>query len=157
MADAHEPRRLYSDKEISSILKRATENAQEVMRGLVKAGVMRASADEIQATATNILVIATFWLNYSAVRGERDIAVGNVVGSNLFNIMGVLGLSGIVSSQGITVSETALYFDIPVMIAVAIACDLDVIGRAGEEGDVPDIDRADRGAHRPAGLHPEEQ
>ena len=33
---------------------------------------MRASADEIQATATNILVIATFWLNYSAVRGEKD-------------------------------------------------------------------------------------
>ena len=54
------------------ILKRATENAQEVMRGLVQGGVMRASADEIQATATNILVIATFWLNYSAVRGERD-------------------------------------------------------------------------------------
>jgi AcrR family transcriptional regulator len=54
------------------ILKRATDNAQEVMRGLVQAGVMRASADEIQATATNILVIATFWLNYSGVRGERD-------------------------------------------------------------------------------------
>jgi AcrR family transcriptional regulator len=54
------------------ILKRATENAQEVMRGLVQAGVMRASPDEIQATATNILVIATFWLNYSGVRGERD-------------------------------------------------------------------------------------
>jgi AcrR family transcriptional regulator len=54
------------------ILKRATENATEVMRGLVQAGVMRASAAEIQATAVNILVIATFWLNYSGVRGERD-------------------------------------------------------------------------------------
>jgi AcrR family transcriptional regulator len=54
------------------ILRRATENAQEVMRGLVRAGVMRASPDELQATATNILVLATFWLNYSAVRGERD-------------------------------------------------------------------------------------
>ncbi len=54
------------------ILKRATDNAQDVMRGLVQAGIMRASADEIQATATNILVIATFWLNYSSVRGERD-------------------------------------------------------------------------------------
>ena len=42
------------------------------MRGLVQAGIMRASADEIQATATNILVVATFWLNYSSVRGERD-------------------------------------------------------------------------------------
>ena len=54
------------------ILKRAADNATEVMRALVRAGVMRASADEIRATADNILVIATFWLNFSAVRGERD-------------------------------------------------------------------------------------
>ena len=54
------------------ILKRATDNATEVMRGLVQAGVMRASNDEITATANNILVIATFWLNFSAVRGDRD-------------------------------------------------------------------------------------
>jgi AcrR family transcriptional regulator len=54
------------------ILKRATDNATEVMRGLTQAGVMRASNDEITATANNILVIATFWLNFSAVRGERD-------------------------------------------------------------------------------------
>ncbi len=54
------------------ILKRASDNATEVMRAMVRAGVMRASADEIRATADNILVIATFWLNFSAVRGERD-------------------------------------------------------------------------------------
>jgi AcrR family transcriptional regulator len=56
----------------SRILKRATDNATEVLRGLVAAGIMRASADEVQALATNILVLATFWLNYSAVRGEKD-------------------------------------------------------------------------------------
>ena len=56
----------------SRILKRATENATDVLRGLVAAGIMRASADEVQALATNILVIATFWLNYSSVRGEKD-------------------------------------------------------------------------------------
>ena len=54
------------------ILKRASDNATEVMRAMVRAGVMRASADEIRATADNILVIATFWLNFSAARGERD-------------------------------------------------------------------------------------
>ena len=54
------------------ILKRASDNAIEVMRAMVRAGAMRASADEIRATADNILVIATFWLNFSAVRGERD-------------------------------------------------------------------------------------
>lgn len=56
----------------SRILKRAADNATEVMRAMVRAEVMRASADEIRATADNILVIATFWLNFSAVRGERD-------------------------------------------------------------------------------------
>jgi AcrR family transcriptional regulator len=54
------------------ILKRASDNATEVMRAMVRAGVMRASPDEIRATADNILVIATFWLNFSAARGERD-------------------------------------------------------------------------------------
>ena len=56
----------------SRILRRATDNATDVLRGLVSAGVMRASADEVQALATNILVIATFWLNFSSVRGEKD-------------------------------------------------------------------------------------
>jgi AcrR family transcriptional regulator len=54
------------------ILKRAAGNATTVMRGLVQAGVMRASAKEVDSTATNILVIATFWLNYASVRGDRD-------------------------------------------------------------------------------------
>ncbi|MFA5589424.1 MAG: TetR/AcrR family transcriptional regulator [Lysobacteraceae bacterium] len=56
----------------SRILRRAADNATEVMRAMVRAGVMRASADEIQATANNVLVVTTFWLNFSAVRGERD-------------------------------------------------------------------------------------
>jgi cation:H+ antiporter len=58
----------------------------------------------------------------AAVRGERDIAVGNVVGSNIFNLFCVLGLGSIASPSGIGVSPAALRFDIPVMIAVAVAC-----------------------------------
>ncbi|ENY72156.1 calcium/sodium antiporter [Aeromonas diversa] len=58
----------------------------------------------------------------AALRGERDIAVGNVVGSNIFNILCVLGLTSMVAPGGLEVSETALRFDIPVMIAVALAC-----------------------------------
>ena len=57
----------------------------------------------------------------AAHRGQRDIAVGNVVGSNLFNILGVLGLSAIVAPGGVPVSDAALTSDIPVMVAVAIA------------------------------------
>lgn len=58
----------------------------------------------------------------ASVRGQRDIAVGNVVGSNLFNLLMVLGLTGLISPSGIHVSPAALGFDIPVMIAVAVAC-----------------------------------
>ncbi len=57
----------------------------------------------------------------AAIKGERDIAVGNVIGSNLFNLFAVLGLSGLASPLGLPVSSSAIAFDIPVMIAVAIA------------------------------------
>lgn len=58
----------------------------------------------------------------AAIRGERDIAVGNVVGSNIFNIMGVLGCAGLVAPAGIEVSPAVIGFDLPVMIGVALAC-----------------------------------
>jgi cation:H+ antiporter len=58
----------------------------------------------------------------ASMRGERDIAVGNVVGSNIFNILAVLGLSAAVSPNGLAVSQAISTFDAPVMIAVAIAC-----------------------------------
>lgn len=58
----------------------------------------------------------------AAVRGQRDIAVGNVVGSNIFNILGVLGVSAIVAPAGLAVAPSMLAFDLPVMIAVALAC-----------------------------------
>jgi cation:H+ antiporter len=74
----------------------------------------------IVAAGTSLPEVATSVV--AAFRGERDIAVGNVVGSNLFNIMGVLGLSSIISANGVAVAETAMKFDIPVMIAVAFAC-----------------------------------
>lgn len=54
------------------ILRRADEQAHDVMRGLQQNGVMRASADELDAAATNVLVIATFWLNYASARGDKD-------------------------------------------------------------------------------------
>ncbi|MDZ7680118.1 MAG: hypothetical protein U5J63_00055 [Fodinibius sp.] len=58
----------------------------------------------------------------AAIRGERDIAVGNVVGSNILNILAVLGLSGLVAPSGIPVSEAVIGFDLPLVIAVAVAC-----------------------------------
>ena len=74
----------------------------------------------IVAAGTSLPELATSVL--AAARGQRDIAVGNIVGSNIFNILGILGVAGIVSQMPITVSSAAVRFDIPVMIAVAIAC-----------------------------------
>lgn len=59
----------------------------------------------------------------AALKGERDIAVGNVVGSNTFNILGCLGVSGLLSGgTGLAVPPAVLNFDLWVMIAVALAC-----------------------------------
>lgn len=73
----------------------------------------------IVAAGTSLPEAATSVL--ASLKGERDIAVGNVVGSNIFNILAVLGLCAVVSPDGISVSPSALAFDIPVMIAVAVA------------------------------------
>ena len=74
----------------------------------------------IVAAGTSLPEVATSIL--ASIRGERDIAVGNVVGSSIFNILCVLGLSAAFVPGGVEVSGTALRLDIPVMIAVAVAC-----------------------------------
>ncbi|MCX6041774.1 MAG: calcium/sodium antiporter [Caldilinea sp.] len=74
----------------------------------------------IVAAGTSMPELATSVV--AAIRGERDIAVGNVVGSNIFNLLSVLGISALVSSQGTPVSAQMLVTDIPFMVAVAVAC-----------------------------------
>ncbi len=56
----------------------------------------------------------------ACMKGERDLAVGNIVGSNLFNILGVLGLTSIVAPGGLPVPDQATSFDIPVTLGAAI-------------------------------------
>ena len=73
----------------------------------------------IIAAGTSMPEVATSVM--AAIRGERDIAVGNVIGSNTFNILGCLGISGVVSSSGLAIAPAVLNFDVWVMIAVAIA------------------------------------
>jgi cation:H+ antiporter len=74
----------------------------------------------IVAAGTSMPELATSVV--AAVRGERDIAVGNVVGSNIFNILGILGLTSVISPGGLTVAPEMVRFDIPVMMGVAIVC-----------------------------------
>ncbi len=58
----------------------------------------------------------------AALRGERDIAVGNVIGSNLFNLLGVLGVTAVIAPTPLSISPNALDFDLPVMLGVAALC-----------------------------------
>ncbi len=74
----------------------------------------------IVAVGTSLPEVATSIM--AAIRGERDIAVGNVVGSNIFNILSVLGISASVAPSDLIVAPTMLRFDLPIMVAVAVAC-----------------------------------
>lgn len=74
----------------------------------------------IIAAGTSLPEVATSVL--ASIRGERDIAVGNVVGSNIFNLLAVLGLTSLLAPGGVNVAPAVLNFDLPVMIVVAVAC-----------------------------------
>ncbi|PID54351.1 MAG: sodium:calcium antiporter [Micrococcales bacterium] len=57
----------------------------------------------------------------SAVRqGDRDMAVGNAVGSNIANIGLVLGVPAILSPDGLAVTAAATAFDLPAVIVSAV-------------------------------------
>ena len=75
----------------------------------------------IVAAGTSMPEVATSIA--AALKGERDIAVGNVVGSNIFNILGSVGLSAVAAGpQGLAIAPSVLAFDLWVMLAVALAC-----------------------------------
>lgn len=72
----------------------------------------------VVAIGTSLPELATSVI--AALRGERDMAVGNLVGSNIFNIGAVLGLTAVIAPGGIEVDSAAVHFDLPVMIATAL-------------------------------------
>jgi cation:H+ antiporter len=74
----------------------------------------------IVAAGTSLPEVVTSII--ATLRKERDIAIGNVVGSNIFNILGILGISALVTPGGLEVAPSIVNFDLPVMIAVALAC-----------------------------------
>jgi cation:H+ antiporter len=73
----------------------------------------------IVAVGTSLPELATTVI--AAMRGQRDMAVGNAVGSSIFNIGAVLGVSSLLAPDGIPVAESAIRVDIPIMIAVSAA------------------------------------
>lgn len=74
----------------------------------------------VVAVGTSLPELATSVL--AVLRGQRDIAVGNVIGSCIFNLLLVLGAASVVAGEGLSVSPNALAFDFPVMMAVFFAC-----------------------------------
>lgn len=72
------------------------------------------------AVGTSLPEVATSLL--AAFRKETEIAVGNVVGSNVVNLLAVLGITAWAAPGGIPVPAAALDFDLPVMLAVSVAC-----------------------------------
>ena len=72
------------------------------------------------AVGTSLPELATSVV--AAARGQRDSAVGNVVGSTLFNLTAVLGLAAVGSSTGVAVAGQALRVDLPVMVLTAVVC-----------------------------------
>ena len=74
----------------------------------------------IIAAGTSLPELATSIV--AALRGERDIAVGNVIGSNLFNLLSIAGIAALVTPSGLDVGAAMIRFDIPVMLGVVLAC-----------------------------------
>jgi len=71
------------------------------------------------AAGTSMPEVATSIV--ATLRGQRDIAVGNVIGSNIFNLLGILGLAAL-AGGGLSVAPAFENFDTPVMVAVAVGC-----------------------------------
>jgi len=74
----------------------------------------------VVAIGTSLPELATSLI--AALRGERDIAVGNAVGSNIFNILAVLGLSASFAHGGLPIAPDALTLDLPLMVLAAVLC-----------------------------------
>jgi cation:H+ antiporter len=72
------------------------------------------------ALGTSLPEVATSLV--AAARGQRDIAVGNVIGSNLFNLVGVLGATAAIAPGGVPIAPATLVLDLPFMVVVAVAC-----------------------------------
>lgn len=70
----------------------------------------------IVAVGTSLPELATSLI--AALRRQSEIAIGNIVGSNIFNVLGILGVTALITP--IPVASRFLTFDLPVMIAVSL-------------------------------------
>ncbi|MCD6654557.1 MAG: calcium/sodium antiporter [Sulfurovum sp.] len=71
----------------------------------------------------------------AAKKGEHDIAIGNIVGSNMFNILAVVGISTIISPMD-TIASEVLYRDWTVMFVLTVALLAMAYRANGENGNI---------------------
>jgi cation:H+ antiporter len=71
----------------------------------------------IVAIGTSLPELATSLV--AAFRKQSEIALGNIVGSNVFNILGILGLTAVITP--VPVADRFLSFDLPVLIGASLA------------------------------------
>lgn len=98
-------------------------------RWLVQSAVEIASALGVSEAVIGLTIVAVgtslpevMTSVMATIKGQRDIAIGNVVGSNVFNILCVLGLSGLVSPEPLSAGSQLAGLDIPVMLGVSVLC-----------------------------------
>jgi cation:H+ antiporter len=98
-------------------------------RWLVEGAVLLASAMGVSDVVIGLTVVAAgtslpevFTSLVATLRGERDIAIGNAVGSNIYNILAIVGICGILTTGGLNVAPSLINFDIEVMLVAAVAC-----------------------------------
>jgi len=98
-------------------------------RWLVESAVLLARTMGVSDVVIGLTIVAAgtslpevFTSLVATIRGARDIAIGNVVGSNIYNILAILGICGILTPGGLNVAPSLINFDMEVMLAVAVAC-----------------------------------
>lgn len=58
----------------------------------------------------------------STLRNERDIAIGNLLGSSIYNILLILGITCLVPTHGLALPRSLVRIDIPIMVTVVLVC-----------------------------------
>jgi len=72
------------------ILDRKRDVVIALCEGLARAGALHASAEEIRVLASNVLVVATYWLNFQALRGRRDAVSAEDLGQGAYQVMALV-------------------------------------------------------------------
>ncbi len=74
----------------------------------------------IVAAGTSLPEVATSLV--ATYRGERDIAIGNVIGSNILNVLFILGIGSALRPQGLALSQAELGMDLLILLVAALSC-----------------------------------